>query len=408
VEKALVSAVIPAWNNWSLTRDCLAALAANTSGEDLEVVLADNGSTDETASACPSYGASLFGERFRHVRLPANRGFAAACNLGARNASGKYLFFLNNDALAGPGWLAPLISAMQGDPSLAGAGPVLTFPEDGGPRSGRIQHCGIAVSGGPEFRHLYELFPPEHEACRRARRMQVITAAAMLVPAKLFAGLGGFFEGFVNGMEDVDFCCRAAANGGRFAVVPGSRMVHLTNSTAGRFERETDNLRLLISRRHAPEEDLCAFAAADGYLPAFTPWLDLVLVPGPERLRAVQADWAANPDPARLAELLRKEPLWDEGYALWGRADPSKALIAASLRASLAPGEDAFAAYAALLRVNGQRDLAARTLDKVKGMRALCADAQALSRKLRTLERKTRDAAALSALEAWKAARPDL
>ena len=402
MENTPVSVIIPAWNNWALTKDCLAALAAHTPLEALQVIVVDNGSTDETALAGPAHGAALFGERYGQVRLPGNRGFAAACNRGAQAASGRFLFFLNNDALAETGWLDPLVEAMRGDPSLAGAGPVLTFPKDGGVNAGRIQHLGIAVSGGPEFRHLYELFPASHEACRKTRRMQIITAAAMLVPAKLFAGLGGFYEGFVNGMEDVDFCCRAAKNGGRFAVVPKSRAVHLTNRTAGRFDREGDNLRLLVSRRHAPLEDLCGFAAADGYVPFFTPWLDLILVPGPERAAAIKASWAADPDPARLPELLEKEPLWDEGYVLWGRADPAKALTAAGLRAALIPGEEAFVMNAALLKRAGLKELSAKNLNYVKGIRTLMADAEALSRKARNLERKTRDQAALAALQAWK------
>lgn len=400
---ALVSVVIPAWNNWDLTKACLESLAANTSEVSIQVVLADNGSTDATPRDCPALGRRLFGDAFVHVRLPENRGFAVACNQGAQAASGNYLFFLNNDALLTPGWLPPLLDAMRGDPRLAGVGPLLTFPEGDGSRSGRVQHAGIVASAGPEFRHLYELFPPEHPAVATRRRLQVITAAAMLVSSGLFRAHGGFFEGFVNGMEDVDFCRRAAKKGGYFSVIPESRVIHLTNRTAGRFKHERENLRLLLSKRVAFEEDLARLVAEDGYGVAFTPWLELAVVLPEERGRALEAAWEAAPKPARLRGMLAAEPLWDAGYVLWGGIFPEETLTAATLRSKLCPSFVAYRDYADALIAAGQSTLAIQTAAMADRILETLANRNALVQKALALRNRTSDPATLAALEAWLA-----
>ena len=55
-----VSVIIPAWNLWELTAACLRSLAAHSQGENLEVVVVDNGSTDATATELEPLGRALF------------------------------------------------------------------------------------------------------------------------------------------------------------------------------------------------------------------------------------------------------------------------------------------------------------------------------------------------------------
>ena len=97
-----VSVIIPAWNLWEMTAACLRSLAECSIGEDLEVLVVDNGSTDATTRELEPLGQRLWGADFRALRLPENLGFAKACNLGARAADGDLLFFLNNDTTCTP------------------------------------------------------------------------------------------------------------------------------------------------------------------------------------------------------------------------------------------------------------------------------------------------------------------
>ena len=69
-----ISCIIPAWNLWETTRACLLSLAEHSQGEDMEVVVVDNGSTDATREALDPLGEQLFGARFTALHLPENQG----------------------------------------------------------------------------------------------------------------------------------------------------------------------------------------------------------------------------------------------------------------------------------------------------------------------------------------------
>ena len=196
----------------------------------------DNGSTDATVTEAEPFGRSLFGERFRLVRREENLGFARATNLGAARARGRYLYLLNNDTVVASDPFAAPLALLQGDPTLGATGPLLLYP--GGER---VQHLGIAVPHGIKSVHLYHLFPAAHPVVSRPRRLRAITMAAFCVEHALFDQLGGLFEGYVNGMEDVDFCARMGREGLSCAVAAGAVVHHLAGQSAGRFARDLEN-----------------------------------------------------------------------------------------------------------------------------------------------------------------------
>jgi O-antigen biosynthesis protein len=83
----------------------------------LEVVVVDNASGDDSLSR--------INDAFPEVRVvvsPVNRGFAGGCNLAIRSMGPvDYVALLNNDAFVEPGWLTPLIEALQSDPTAGAA-----------------------------------------------------------------------------------------------------------------------------------------------------------------------------------------------------------------------------------------------------------------------------------------------
>lgn len=176
-----VAVVIPVFNQWKLTADCLRSLREHTPDEDVQVIVVDNGSTDETAGACGVLGHELFGTRFEHVRLDENINFGPGCNLGASRADADFLFFLNNDTLLTPGWLAPLLTSFQNNLQQGAVGPLLLFPV-----TDRVQHVGVAFRPEKEGAHLYEQFPGDHPLVHVKRSLQAITGAALLIPRALF------------------------------------------------------------------------------------------------------------------------------------------------------------------------------------------------------------------------------
>ena len=103
------SIIIPTWNSDIYLETCLSSLAQQTF-RNFEVVIVDNGSIvfneDKIIEGWPSLGIKV-------ISLKENRGFAAACNLGARQAAGKWLAFLNADAFPAPTWLEQFHAAVQ-------------------------------------------------------------------------------------------------------------------------------------------------------------------------------------------------------------------------------------------------------------------------------------------------------
>ena len=336
-----VSIIIPAFDHWSLTRQCLESLAAHLPvecGGEVCVVLVDNGSTDATPSEAPDLGRALFGMRFTHLRLNANLGFSLGCNAGARVALGDLLLFLNNDTVAESDFLTPLMRRLEAEPGLGAVGPLLTFPPDA---CGvvRVQHLGVAVGCGPVFQHVYESFPVEHPLVRRARPLQAVTAAAVLLTRDTFEAAGGFHDGYVNGCEDLDLCARLRRQGLGVAMEPGARLTHLAGQTLGRHAHETDNFRLLMDRCDMDfRPDLDTLIRPDGYAVAVNEWLEAYVALPMER--APQGKDVTDVD--ALCAGLAAEPLWDTGHALLVReleraGNADDAMDAARLRFTLCP-----------------------------------------------------------------------
>ncbi|MGL1863644.1 MAG: glycosyltransferase [Pseudodesulfovibrio sp.] len=303
---------MPVFNNWELTRQCLASLREHVGEIPNEVLLVDNASTDETATEAAGFGESLFGHSFRYLRQEKNLGFARAINLGANQASGKYLYLLNNDTITVSDPFSAPLDLLQSNQDLGATGPLLLYP--GGER---VQHLGITVPHSIKSVHLYHLFPANHPVVTKQRRFQAITMAAFLVERDLFLRLDGLHEGYVNGMEDIDFCARMNQEELYCSVAPEAIVHHIAGQSAGRFAQDIHNSRLLGSRcSQLLKPDMNIHAENDGYALRLTPWLDPYLVLGKELSTAMNSTWDTTPAPASLPELLQREPCWERGWEL--------------------------------------------------------------------------------------------
>lgn len=354
VDAPELSVIIPVFNKWELTRDCLESLRQHTEGCDFEVLVADNGSSDATAQECPNLGAALFPGRFRHLRFETNLNFGPACNAGAKAASGALLLFLNNDTLLWPGWLPPLLAALRSDGGVGAVGPLLVYPERLG-LGPRVQHLGIVVEPQLYPRHLHEYFPVDHPLVRKRRSVQALTAAALLLRRSLFFECGGFCEDYRNGGEDVELGVQIARRGYSQFCVPESRVTHLVGQTPGRTDNERHNAQVLKARCRADlVPDLAYHAQKDGYELRLTECLRPYLALPARRAEVLNRRAQAGLDPQLCRELLAREPLWLEGYGLLARhceaaGDLTGACAQRFLESRFAPTE---AAFTELLRLS--------------------------------------------------------
>jgi GT2 family glycosyltransferase len=238
-----VSIVIPLFNKVDYTAACLDALARNTPDGLYEVVLVDNGSTDDT----PVLLDALEGD-VQIIRNERNLGFAVASNQGAAAAEGQDIVFLNNDTVAHPGWLEPLLAVLDADDRVGAVGSRLLYPD------GTIQHGGVVTfehEGGASIAavHDHHRQPSGHPPALRRRMLDVVTGACLLVRREAFEQAGSFDEGYWNGNEDVDLCLTLRAAGWRIVYEPASVLVH-HESVSGpeRFRLLDQNIERLQQR----------------------------------------------------------------------------------------------------------------------------------------------------------------
>ncbi len=310
-----VSIIIPVFNLWEMTFNCLTSLAKtcteHIAANNLEVIVVDNGSSDLTCTQLAPTLKTLFGNCAHGIHLDNNLGFAKACNIGAKVANHPLLFFLNNDTLLTENWLTPLAQALENNNQVGMVGPLLLYPDN------TVQHCGICITPLQKFIHLYQHMPANYPPVNKVRKLKSITGAAMLIKAKLFEECGSFCEDYINGFEDVDLCYSVWKKNLQILCIPQSKIYHLTSQTPGRFEYDQHNSILFYERNSAlPLSDIHNIAKQDGLEPYFDACLKINISLPHAKDNALTRAFKQNFNPQRCQARLLTEPLWLNGYEL--------------------------------------------------------------------------------------------
>jgi O-antigen biosynthesis protein len=257
-ESPLVTVVIPTGGQHDMIVRCLDSIVRRSSYPRIEIVVVDtsrSGLSRKTISTA-SPGATV-------VRQEGSFNFSVACNLGAAQASGEVLVFLNDDTVVDTSqWIERLLDHALTE-GVAPVGAKLLYPD----RS--IQHGGtlIRLPDGGVLHMLHRLgehAPGPHGVFGVVRNCSAVTAACLMISRREFASLGGFDEDFVLEYGDVDLCLRALAAGRRVVYTPHAVLVHHESASRGSRTRVADWD--LLKRRWSAE-----FAAGDSY---YSPDLD--------------------------------------------------------------------------------------------------------------------------------------
>ena len=373
---ARVSVVIPVWNQWALTRGCLASLAPTLRADD-EVVVVDNGSRDGTAAGLAQLA------RVTVVTNPSNRGFAAACNQGARAATAPIVVFLNNDTLVPADWLDGLLAPFA-DPTIVATGPMSNC-------AAGAQHVAMP-DYDPASPDSFRAYAAAWRCAHRGQSTEAprLVGFCLAVRAAALRAIGGWDEGFATGgAEDDDLCVRLRAAGGRLAICHETFVHHHGHATfdGNRLDRvaiEQANLDRFVAKhtgrtrpprsKAGPLLSVCLIVRDErdvlpACLRAVTGVADEVVVydtgstDGSQACaraagaRVVQGEWHDDFARARNAALAHCTGTWvlqvdaDEVF----EGDP------AAVRAALAAGyADAFALEIRNLRADGTHDVAHR------------------------------------------------
>lgn len=247
------SVVILTFNSLELNKRCIESVLGQL-GVDDEIVVVDNGSQDET----PEYLKTLTDKRIKIFLNKTNLGFAAGCNQGARESSGDVLVFLNNDTEVHSGWLSGLKEGLR-KRGIGISGSKLVYPD------GRIQHAGIVISSDLIPRHIYRLSDPEASFVNKERTFQSLTAASLAIRKDLFNKVGGFDEGYMNGLEDIDLCHRVTALGFKILYCPASVATHYESVAKDRFKHYFRNKERYLSKWPQIISDEDKYYQEDGF-----------------------------------------------------------------------------------------------------------------------------------------------
>ena len=217
-----VSVVISTWNSAMHIQRCLDALSHQTF-VDYEVLVVDNGSTDGSVDGLENKWPPI-----KIIQLHQNVGFAAANNLGARMASGKWLALLNSDAFPESDWLEQLLRAAEKNSEFVFFASRQVQAND----HRLLDGAGDAYHVSGMAWRQYLGYPADQYGLE-AREVFSPCAAAALYMRQAFLEVGGFDEEFFSYLEDVDLGFRLRLHGYRCLYVPEAIVYHIGSASLG-------------------------------------------------------------------------------------------------------------------------------------------------------------------------------
>jgi GT2 family glycosyltransferase/glycosyltransferase involved in cell wall biosynthesis len=238
-----VSIIVPVYNQLSYTLKCIEAIKANTSEIDYEIIVVDDGSSDETKATLSAR------EDIVYLRNKKNLGFIGSCNAGAARAVKTYLCFLNNDTSVLPGWLSALVDTFEMHENVGLVGSKLIYPD------GRLQEAGGLIWNDGSGWNWGRMEDPNEARFNYARNVDYCSGASIVLPRALFSALGGFDAHYSPAYgEDSDLCFKIRSLGLATIYQPLSQVVHFegvtsgTDTSAGEKKHQIVNAQKLAAR----------------------------------------------------------------------------------------------------------------------------------------------------------------
>ena len=252
-----VSVILLNWNGRKLLEKFLPSVVAHTPSDVAEVVVADNGSTDDSVA--------MLRERFPGVRLillDRNYGFAEGYNRAIEQTAAEYTVLLNTDVEVTPGWLMAPLEELDADPSVAAVQPKLlsrrdrSFFEYAGAAGGWIDRYGYPFCRG----RVLSVVEEDRGQYDAPTDIFWASGACLFIRTDVYRRVGGLDARFFAHQEEIDLCWRLRSRGYRLRCTPQSVVYHVgggtlhTESPYKTFLNFRNNL--LMIYKNLPDRDL--------------------------------------------------------------------------------------------------------------------------------------------------------
>lgn len=205
-ETPLVSIIIPSKDHVEVVKECIRNIRKNAGEVPYEIIVVDNGSDDANKAYLEKYISELPKERGTYLYGKYEFNFSYMCNLGADEAKGAYLLFLNDDVTAVTDDFLKKLLRFAYHNHVGAVGAKLLYPDNE-----TIQHIGVFdTNRGP----VHKLMSKSDAGCLYYLRNRYywnvlgVTAACLLVDREKYFQVGGFNDKMKVGYNDIDLCVK--------------------------------------------------------------------------------------------------------------------------------------------------------------------------------------------------------
>lgn len=248
LEPKRVSIIIPTRNFGDVLDQCLTSIFEKTTYPNYEVIVIDNGSTEEATFKIFAKWEKREPGRFKCSPLDIPFNFSKINNYGVTQATGDYILLLNNDTeVITTDWLEAMVELVQ-YPEIGVVGPLLLYPDN------TVQHAGVVMGIAGVASHVFCLLPTSVYGTGYfnngigANNVTAVTGACLMCRKEVFEEVGGLDETLEVAYNDIDLCLKIMVAGYRNLYVPYVKLYHYESKSRGyedtpekqaRFENES-------------------------------------------------------------------------------------------------------------------------------------------------------------------------
>ena len=236
---AWCSVIILNWNGATMLRQFLPTVLKYTNDPEYEVIVADNGSTDDSIDAVQQINTDALtkgiSQTARVFPFEVNYGFAEGYNRAIAMVDSEYVVLLNSDIEVTENWLSPLLDYMDRHPEVAACQPkILSWrSKEAGDNPVKFEHAGAAGGrmdwlGYPFCRgRVFDVVEEDKGQYDTVETCLWVSGACMVVRTEVYTKCGGLDNDFFAHMEEIDLCWRLNRRSWWVACVPQSKVYHV-------------------------------------------------------------------------------------------------------------------------------------------------------------------------------------